>query len=195
MSAIPQPGTPLVVIQRNNPPRQWQGELIAFKDSTFAVRVPDGPEAWDATVPYAVIWGVPGSRSLCNVTLVASKDSAVALRLASQPKGIDLRRDPRFNLDLSVEVRSVLGNSRQPGRIIDVSSGGAAVSVDAKPGGSQIEVGVFANGYAARLLCDVVNTSTAEDQTILHLQFRDLTPPQQAFVRTLVGNLVESQAS
>ena len=69
------------------------------------------------------------------------------------------------------------------------------MSVDAKPGGSQIEVGVFANGYAARLLCDVVNTSTAEDQTILHLQFRDLTPPQQAFVRTLVGNLVESQAS
>ncbi|HNM77669.1 MAG TPA: PilZ domain-containing protein [Tepidiformaceae bacterium] len=195
MSAVPQPGTALVVIQRSDPPRQWQGELVAFKDRTFAVRIIDSPKDWDATVPYAIIWGTPGARTLCNVTLVASKDSAIALRLASQPKAIDLRRDPRFNLDLSVEVRSVLGNSRQPGRIIDVSSGGAAVSVDAKPGGSQIEVGVFANGYAARLLCDVVNTSTAEDQTILHLQFRDLTPPQQAFVRTLVGNLVESQAS
>ena len=155
----------------------------------------EAPQAWDPAVPYSVIWGAPGSRSVCNVTFVASKESAVALRVISALKSIDLRRDQRFNFELNVEVRSVLGSSRQGGRLIDISAGGAAVAVDAKPGGSQVEIGLQANGYSARLLCEVVHTHISGDQTVLHLRFKDLSPPQQAFVRNLVGRLVDTQAS
>ena len=195
MSAVPSPSTPVVVVQRTSQPKQWQGELIAFRDASLAVRVHDAPQGWDATVPYAVIWGTPGSRSMCSVRFVAHKGDAVAFHATSAVKGIDLRRDQRFSIELNAEVRSVLGNSRQQGRLIDISSGGAAVAVDARPGGSQIEVGLQANGYAARLLCEVVGTHAAENQTVLHLRFKEMTPPQQAFVRNLVGRLVESQAS
>ncbi len=195
MSAVPPPGTPVVVVQRTANPRQFQGELIAYRDGTLAVRVAGGPTAWDPATPYSVIWGAPGARTICNVAFVTSKDSAVAFRAVSALKSIDLRRDQRFNFDLNVEVRSVLGTSRQSGRLVDISAGGAAVSVDVKPGGSQVEVGLHANGYAARLLCEVVNTHVNGDQTVLHLRFKDLSPPQQAFVRNLVGLLVESQAS
>lgn len=195
MSAVPPPGTPVVLVQRTANPRQFQGELIAFRDGTMAVRLADGPRTWDPATAYSVIWGAPGSRSICNVSFVACKDSAVAFRTVSALKPIDLRRDQRFNFELNVEVRSVLGTSRQTGRLIDISAGGAAVAVDARPGGSQVEVGLQANGYAARLLCDVVNSHDSGDQTVLHLRFKDLSPPQQAFVRNLVGRLVESQAS
>ncbi len=195
MSAVPPPGTPVIIVPRTANPRQLQGELIAFKDATMAVRIHGDPGPWDPSLRYSVIWGAPGSRSICNVSFVASKDSAVALRVTSALKAIDLRRDQRFNFDLNVEVRSVLGSSRQTGRLIDISAGGAAVSVDARPGGSQIEVGLQANGYSARVLCDVVDTHVSGDQTVLHLRFRDLSPAQQAFVRNLVGRLVESQAS
>lgn len=195
MSAAPPPGTPVVVVQKTANVRQYQGEIIAFRDATLAVRMHSAPETWDAAASYSVIWGAPGSRSLCNVSFVANKDSAVALRVTSALKSIDLRRDARFTFELNVEVRSVLGSSRQTGRLVDVSSGGAAVAVDARPGGSQVEVGLQADGYAARLLCDVVNTRESGEQTVLHLRFKDLTPPQQAFVRNLVGRLVETQAS
>lgn len=195
MSAVPPPGTPVVVVQRTASPRQFQGELIAFRDGSMAVRVAAGPATWDPATPYSVIWGAPGSRSICNVAFVASKDSAVAFKAVSALKAIDLRRDQRFNFEINVEVRSVLGTSRQSGRLMDISAGGAAVAVDAKPGGSQVEIGLQANGYSARLLCDVVNTHVSADQTVLHLRFKDLSPPQQAFVRNLVGRLIESEAS
>lgn len=196
MSVVPPPpGTPVVVVQRTGVPKQWQGELVAFRDATLAVRMSGWPQSWDPAVPYSVIWGAPGSRSICNAAYVASKGEAVALRVTSALKSIDLRKDTRFSVELVAEVRSVLGNSRQQGRLIDVSAGGAAVAVDSRPGGSQIEIGLQANGYAARLLCEVVNTSTSGEQTVLHLRFKDLSPPQQAFVRNLVGRLVDSQAS
>jgi len=195
MSVMPPVGTAVVLVQRSAPPLQWQGELVAVKGTTLAVRLNTGAGSLDATNGFSIIWGAPGSRKLCQVTVVASNDRAVALKLASMPKQIDLRRDERFRLELNIEVRSVLGNSRQQGRLIDISAGGAAISVDARPGGSQVEIGVHANGYGARLLCDVINAREEDDQTVLHLRFKDLSPPQQAFVRNLVGWLVEAQAS
>ncbi|MEO8541517.1 MAG: PilZ domain-containing protein [bacterium] len=192
---MPPPGTPLVVVQRTAQPKQWQGELIAFRDATLAARITGGPPSWDSAPAYSLIWGTPGSRSMCNATFVANNGTAAAFRVTSAIKAIDLRRDTRFNLELNAEVRSVLGGSRQQGRLVDISSGGAAVAVESRPGGSQIEIGLQADGYSARLLCEVLSTTTSDSQTILHMRFRDLTPPQQAFVRNLVGRLVEQRAS
>jgi hypothetical protein len=126
---------------------------------------------------------------------VAEKGTVVAFRIISVLKSIDLRRDPRFNVDLKVEVRSVLGSSRQAGRLVDVSMSGTALAVDTRPGGSQIEIGLQANGYSARLLCDVISTHKSGAETVMHLRFRDVSPPQQAFVRQLVGQLVQAEAS
>ena len=70
----------------------------------------------------------------------------------------------------------------------------SAVVLDAKPGGSQVEVVIAAQGYAARLLCDIISSAQAGEETVIHLRFRDLTPPQLAFIRQLVGWLVEVEA-
>ncbi len=195
MSASPEPGTPILVVQRSVPPKQWQGELIVHRDDTLAARIFGAPTAWAATGTYSIIWGTPGSRFVCSATFTARKGDVAAFRLTSNWSLIDLRRAVRFDVELAAEVRSVLGNSRQAGSLIDVSVSGAAVEVETRPGGSQMEVGLRANGYSARLLCDVVSTHSVGSKTVLHLRFRDMTPPQLAFVRQLVGQLIERQAS
>lgn len=194
MSVTPEPGTSVVVVLRGPEPVQWQGEVVALRDASLAVRVVKPPQSWDSMAPYVVICGNPGSRFTAEAHFVARNADVAAFKLASRWRALDLRRDPRFNTDLKAEVRSVLGNSRQEGRIIDVSMGGAAVAVETRPGGSQVEVGVAANGYAARILCDVLSSSQVGTETILHLRFRDMTPPQAAFIRQLVAALVAAHA-
>ena len=185
---------PVVVVLRSPQPVQWQGEIVALRDASMAVRVVNAPPSWEPMLPYTVICGMPGSRLTAGAAFVARNGDVAAFKLTARWKPLDLRRDHRFATDLQAEVRSVLGNSRQQGRIIDISLGGAAVVVGAKPGGSQVEVGIAAQGYAARLLCDIISSAQAGEETVIHLRFRDLTPPQQAFIRQLVGWLVEVEA-
>ncbi len=194
MRALPEPGTPVVLVLRSANAVQWQGVLIALRDGAMAIRVKDPPQSWDTTLPYAVICGVPGSRTTAPATLVARNGDVAAFKVTGRWRPLDLRRARRFATDLSCEVKSVLGNSKQTGRIVDISAGGAAVSLESRPGGSQVEIGIWANGYAAHLLCDVLGSSNPGNHTVLHLRFRDLTAPQAAFVRQLVGQLTEAES-
>lgn len=194
MSVTPEAGMPVVVVLRSPQPIQWQGEIVALRHASLAVRVTKAPGAWNSMLSYVVICGSPGSRFTAEANFVARNGEVAAFKLTSRWKPLDLRRDPRFATDLRAEVRSVLGNSRQDGRIIDISLGGAAVAVETRPGGSQLEVGIAADGYAARILCDVLSSSQAGAETILHLRFRDLTPAQQAFIRQFVATLVQAQS-
>ena len=183
-----------VVVLRPSPPVQWQGVVVALKDTSLAIRLHEPPASWDAEQQYLVISGIPGSRVSAHTRFVATNGAAVAFRLTSRWKQLDLRSSPRFATDLKAEVRSVLGSSRQPGRVVDISLGGAAVAVDARPGGSQIELGIAANGYSARLVCDVLNISQAGAETVLHVRFHEMSAPHQAFVRQLVASLVDAEA-
>ena len=194
MSATPEPGMPVVVVLRSPQPVQWQGELVAVRDAALAIRVARAPESWDTMLPYYIICGTPGSRFKAPANFVARNGDTAAFKLESSWRALDLRRDPRFSTDLAAEVRSVLGNSRQPGRVIDISLGGAAIATATKPGGSQVEIGITAQGYSARVLCDLLSSSQVGSETVLHLRFRDLTPPHQAFIRQLVSWLTEANA-
>ena len=192
MSVTPEPGAPVVVVLRSSEPVQWQGEIVALRDASLAVRLPKAPDSWNSLLPYMIICGQPGSRFTAQASFVARNGDVAAFKLTSRWKPLDLRRDQRFSTDLRAEVRSVLGSSRQDGRIIDISLGGAAIAVETRPGGSQIEIGMAANGYGARLLCDVLSSSEVGSDTVLHVRFRDLTPPQHAFIRQLVAGLLQA---
>lgn len=185
---------PVVIVLRGPEPVQWQGELVAIRDASLAIRVTAPPASWNSMLPYSVICGVAGSRFSAPAHFVANNATVAAFRVTAKWKPLDLRRAPRFATDLKCEVKSVLGNSKQMGRVVDISAGGAAVAVDARPGGSLVEVGVWANGYSAHILCDVVGTGDGGTETVLRLRFRDMTPPQAAFIRQLVHQLMEAEA-
>lgn len=194
MSEMPEPGMPVVIVLRAPEPQQWHGKIVALRDASLAIRVATPPAHWNSMLPYAVICGAPGGRFTAPARFVANNATVAAFKIAADWRPLDLRRSPRFATDLKCEVRSILGNSRQAGRVIDVSSGGAAVAVDTKPGGSRVEVVIWANGYTATVLCEVVGTVEAGTETVMRLRFKDLTPPQAAFVRQLVQRLIEAEA-
>jgi hypothetical protein len=187
-------GTPLVVFQRDAPSVQWTGVVVAARSGGCAARISSPPQ-WDATAELLLIAGTPGKRWVASGRFTAAQGEVVGFTLAGSWQPFDIRKSPRVAADLQAEVRSVLGQSKQPGRLIDISAGGMAVSVATKPGGSMLEVGIWANGYAAQLPCEVISTSPAGDAVVLHLKFQPLSPPQQAFVRQVVAGLMAGQHS
>jgi hypothetical protein len=143
---------------------------------------------------------VPGERVVLLATrdghrLVVSARYAGASgsnRLFLTPAGwhpVESREAHRFPLGHPAEVRSVLGQSRQQGAILDISAGGLAVLLPQKPGGRQVEVRLELEGYAATLLARAVATTPHDEGVVLHLQFLDLASAQHAFVRNLLLRL------
>ncbi len=189
-----EPGMQITVVRRTEPPAQWVADIVAVRGDSVALRMRDEEPPWSADSSYLLICGKPGKRSLAPASYFAHKNTAVAFKLRGPWKPLDLRKDKRFQADMQVEVRSVLGSSRQPGRLVDISMGGLAVAVDSRPGGNQIEVRLWSGGYSAQVMCDVVRATAAEGTSILHLRFSDLTPPQAAFIRQLIAGLVTESA-
>jgi hypothetical protein len=198
MATIVAPGTRLTIVRRSSPPAQWTAVAVAGREDSIAARVTAPPPAWDSDFPYMLIRGSPGSRTFAMCSFVASKAEVAAFRITAPWRPLDLRKDRRFHTDLQAEVRSVLGTSRQPGHLVDISLGGLAVVVESRPGGSQLDVSLWNRGYSATVPCELARASPSDDgQTVLHLRFRELTAPQRAFVRQFVATLMaaEGQAS
>lgn len=194
MSA-PGTGESVLVVLHAARPIQCQAVLIAARENSIAVRVDGAPESWARGTAVSVIHGPRGQRYSAAAALVARTGDVLAFKLTTPWRPLDGRRAPRFETDLKAEVRSVLGNSRQEGRLIDISLGGGALLVPARPGGSQVELGLWTNGYGAHLLCEVVGATPHDEETLLHLRFKDLSPPQNAFIRQLIARLAEADSA
>lgn len=184
------PGKPLSIVRRSDPPEQWAADIVAVRDDSVALRLTSPVTAWDPEQMYLLICGVSGSRHVAPATYFAHRNTAVAFKLRGPWKPLDLRKDKRFQVDMQVEVRSVLGSSRQTGRLVDISMGGLAVAVETRPGGNQLEVRLWSGGFSAQVVCDVVRATHQDGRTVLHLRFSELTPPQAAFVRQLIDMLM-----
>ncbi len=194
MVSVVAPGTPVTIVRRSSPPEQWTATVVVAREESIAARVTDPPAAWQPDTDYMVIQGSQGARTFAICSFVAAKNDVAAFRLTTHWRPLDLRKDRRYPADLQVEVRSVLGTSRQPGRLVDISMGGLAVAVETRPGGSQLEVSLWNRGYSASVPCELVRaTPAANGHTVLHLRFRELTPPQQAFVRQFIASLQAAQ--
>ncbi len=190
MASVVAPGTPITIVRRSSPPEQWTATVVVAREDSLAARVSGPPPAWQPGGEYMVIQGAQGARTFAMCSFVASRNEVAAFRLTTHWRPLDLRKDRRYPVDLQVEVRSVLGTSRQPGRLLDISMGGLAVAVESRPGGSQLEVSLWNGGYAASVPCELVRPTPAPDgRTVLHLRFRELTPPQHAFIRQFIASL------
>jgi len=190
MSEDLEPGKQLSIIRRTDPPGQWVADIVAVRDDSVALRLSETVTNWDATAVYLLIAGRSGSRRVAPAGYFAHKNTAVAFKLRGPWKALDLRKDKRFHADMVLEVRSVLGSSRQSGRLVDISMGGLAIAVDARPGGNQVEARLWSGGFSAQVVCDIVRTTQSGPSTVLHLRYHELTPPQAAFIRQLIASLI-----
>jgi hypothetical protein len=186
------PGSPVVVMQRSTTsPVQYQGVLVNGRELVVALRI-TADHTFEQGEEVLLVAGELGRRKVTAARFVSDRDGVSILRLLRGWQEFDARSNPRLPAGLKAEVRSVLGSSRQPATILDVSLGGMGVEVAAKPGGREIEVHLVADGFAARLPCESVGTEESPNGILLHLRFRELTAAQQAFVRNLVGTLAKA---
>jgi hypothetical protein len=169
------------------PPVQSSGTVVTLNAQAVAARFADGA-TFSAGKPVLLITGVLGSRQVARGTWAGTRDGISVFKLVSAFRPFDARKDGRVPLQIRGEVRSVLGGSRQPCNIMDVSMGGMAVTVETRPGGKALQVVLTANGYSATLPCETVGASESDDETLLHLRFEELTASQRAFVRQLVAS-------
>lgn len=189
MAQFPVPGTPVTVVLRSGTPAQWPGEVAAVRDGGLAVRIEGPMPAWDAGAQY-VLMALDGSLRMTQpAAYIGHTERAVAFRSLGPWQPVYRRQYPRYRADYRVEVRSVLGSSRQDGRMVDISMGGMAVRVPARPGGRQVQVRVWAGAFSSELLCAVVGAEELGEEVLLRLQFVELLPAQRAFVRQVVEEL------
>lgn len=180
-------GAPVQVIQRGaNPPLQMHGVAVTGMGPVVAVRF-ETPWPGAPGDDVLLVAGDIGARMVARGRLHTMRASIASFEITDAWKPINLRANARFSTCLGAEVRSVLGQSRQNGTIIDISLGGMSVVTATKPGGREVAIVTTAGAYSATLPCEIVHTSRGQDCVTLHLKFRELTAAQSAFVRNLVA--------
>jgi len=183
------PGTPVVVMQRSvSPPVQHQATLASTRELVVALRLAS-PTVFHSGEDVLLVAGELGARKVVSARFAMVRDDVAVFRMLREWQDFDPRAHPRLPADITAEIRSVLGTSRQSARVIDVSLGGLGVEVATKPGGREMEVHLTVEGFAARLPCEIVNAESTDGGVLLHLRFAELTPVQHAFVRNMVGSL------
>jgi len=188
MEAVVRPGAPILVVQRSTPPVQFEGTAIAAMGDVIAVKLlapwPGRPGA-----EVAIITGEPGARLLANGRLAQTRAQVASFELVTGWQQLDLRTTTRYPTELGAEVRSVLGDSRQPGTIVDLSYGGMAVMVGSKPGGREVAITMRAGAFSVTLPCRIAAVVASDHGVMLHLEFMNLTGGQQAFIRNVVASI------
>lgn len=195
MDAFPSPGTPVTVILRSPAAAQWPGEVAAVREGGIAVRLAGEMPEWDPAATYALVALNGNVRMTQLAAYIGHSQRAVAFRSLGPWQPVYRRKYPRYRADCRVEVRSVLGNSRQDGRMVDISLGGMAVRVGSRPGGKQVQVRVWAGAFSSELLCMVVGADEEEAGVLLRLQYVELLPAQRAFVRQVIEELAGPEAA
>ncbi|MGE5596004.1 MAG: PilZ domain-containing protein [Hyphomicrobiales bacterium] len=184
-------GSPITVIWRQPEPGSLPGVLQRLDDVAVVVDMA-GAAPWPPGQEVLLVAGELGHRMVAKAAFAGPDGEGVAFTVTRPFLPFDARGQTRYPLSARTEVRSVLGQSRTPGQVLDISLGGLAVEVTTRPGGKTVEVPLQYSGYSATLPCEVVGVNENGPRPVLHLKFLPLTAPQQAFVRFVLAGL-ESQ--
>ena len=185
-------GTVLAVIQKSAPPVQRQGVVAAVKRSALAIRF-DAPVAWNETDEIVLIVSIAANRFRATGRYVALRGEVYAFALSTPWQPLNLRSAPRHRTDLYTQVSSVLGQSRQDGRVIDVSLDGMAVWVPTKPGGGAVELMTTSGGFTSHLRGEVLSSVPQKSGVVLRVRYAELNQVQRAFVRQLVATAATTE--
>ncbi len=157
----PAAGASVIVVEMNGPqPVQRIGIVANIRENAIALRI-EGASFSKGDEVVCITAGRP--RFTVRARFLASQGAVCGFQLLSAWRILEVRENERHKVSLAAEVRSVLGTSRQAGELTDISTGGAAVVVPARPGGRQLELspaqrafvrGVIAAAQAAEMAAE-----------------------------------------
>lgn len=116
------------------------------------------------------------------------------VRVTQPWRPADTRRFPRFRVDSGAMVRDEAGGPQYPGRLIDISAGGAAIETTAPADLCGVEATILDEPFSGTVPARVVAVTPGHGgKNILHLEFGpNVEAYQKAFIRVLVEKAAES---
>lgn len=184
MSAIPEPGTEILLIVRDTS----VPAVLVDADTTRAVVAIPGEHRLPAacTREVVLVAGEPGARLTARGRLAVRQGPSAEFVLESAWAPLDRRVYDRYPARLRGGIRTSGDPEEFFAVTLDVSLGGVAVEVLEDPGVDEVELSTGFVDNPPFVPCEVVSRRVLKETTILHLRFGGLDAVQRRHVDSLV---------
>lgn len=182
----PGQGDPAAILRRGVPAGEvCSGSFVAQQAFNISIELESLPTALEPGQEVVIACGPVGKRVVLLARFREMRGTRAIFIRQSPWRPVDARLYPRYRTAITATVDS--GADQQPGRIIDISIGGAAVECE----GSRHPrtVNLTFEGVPGSLPCRVVKQDHADGHQVLHLQFESLASAARSHVQHLVENL------
>ena len=179
------PGTIAAVRRQRGAGQVEIGAVSASAYPSVTVAL-DGPSSVVAGDPVSLFFGGIEGPTIASAMCLQISGNVAVLRLTDRPRSRAPRKDLRFATDFTVRVGAGTA-SELPGRLVDLSLGGAAALVPSPPEGQELDLRVALDDFATALPCEVVDVRYFAGVYLAHLRFRPLDFAQGALVQQIVS--------
>lgn len=190
-------GDQIVIVQASSvPPRQIPGELTGTRGELIAVVVQvdeERPLSFAPGEPVIVVCDGPEGRSAARATFMGSDKDAFWFQVPGNPWVVEERRVPRTVVNEACEVVGATLGERVNGTIMDISEGGARISVPEHVGESRLDLNFIEGGQPVSVPTVLLACTKNEDHSELRVRFDKLTRPQELAVRRYVDRWVKER--
>ena len=136
-----------------------------------------------------LVVGPEGDRQLASTVCTETSEAGARLRLLSPWRPFTIRAAHRYKADIEARVRSPAHPRALAGRVLDISTAGAAVRVAGPFDGRFVELSLGADMFETWLPCTLVERNADKDGHTLRLAFSDTGRKQMALVRQVLAAL------
>lgn len=186
IAQAPNHGDPAAILRRGIPAGEvCAGSFVAQQAFNVTIDLESLPASLDPGQEVVIACGPVGNRVVLLARFREMRGTSAVFTRQSPWRPVDARLYPRYRTAITATLDS--GDEQQPGRIIDISFGGAAVECE----GSRHPrtVTLLFEGVPGGLPCRVVNQDQVDGHRVLHLQFESLASAARAHVQHLVESL------
>ncbi len=187
----------VVVVQASmNPTRQVPGEIIVTRGDLAGIAIPvdeESPVAFRSGEPVIIVGDGPEGRAAARASFMGSDKDAFWFQVPGIPWVVEGRRVPKLILSEACEVVGSTLGERVRGTIMDISEGGARISVPEHVGESRLDL-KFVEGTDPVSVPSVLLACVKEqDHSELRVRFDKLSRPQELAVRRYVDRWVKER--
>ncbi|MCZ2107993.1 MAG: PilZ domain-containing protein [Dehalococcoidia bacterium] len=188
LAPAPVTGAPIVVLRRGSPSGEVCGGVFVGQQAFNVTLDLGSPEAVPEPGQDVILAAGPVGKRVVLLARFRELRGARAIFLRQSPwRPVDARLFPRYRTAIAATVE--LGGECHPGRIIDISKGGAALEIDCDADCEQPDVVFWLDDVPDGLPCRVVNREREPGHLVLHLQFEGLSNTASLHVQHLVERL------
>ena len=191
----PQSGSPAVLVSTaHGAAKQVAGVVTSTTGAGIAVRLamPSPLRFFERAL---LVVGIPGSRQVARVRQVGAQGLVVVLERVEDWRPFVVRDAERYQTDLAARVYVRASVDPVAARVLDLGSGGAAVSLAEPVEAEAVDLSFGADDFQTMIRCRVVGTRGADGAQVLHLAFQELEEAGARLLQRLLATLAARRES